>query len=169
MKNGFFRGHGLGNDYIVMDPKELTFKLTDGTLIKVAANSVTGQATITAADDIAMGGQPTIVNKLESVTGADTYEKLTLGENALETKVTDEPGSGTPTDNQGDKVGITITGNGPVQVEGAGADKTDFRGRGKMQGAAPQAETGNRHPVLRQAHHRADCPASCRPLRRLRP
>lgn len=28
MKNGFFRGHGLGNDYVVMDPKELTFKLT---------------------------------------------------------------------------------------------------------------------------------------------
>jgi diaminopimelate epimerase len=28
MKNAFFRGHGLGNDYIVMDPKELTFKLT---------------------------------------------------------------------------------------------------------------------------------------------
>jgi diaminopimelate epimerase len=28
MKNGFFRGHGLGNDYIVMDPKELSFKLT---------------------------------------------------------------------------------------------------------------------------------------------
>ena len=28
MRNGFFRGHGLGNDYIVMDPKELTFKLT---------------------------------------------------------------------------------------------------------------------------------------------
>ncbi|WP_235992993.1 immunoglobulin-like domain-containing protein, partial [Pseudomonas sp. p50(2008)] len=94
---------------------ELTFKLTDGTTITVPANSVTGQATITAADDIAIGGQPTIVNKLESVTGADTYEKLTLGENALETKVTDEPGSGTPTDNQGDKVGITITGNGPVQ------------------------------------------------------
>jgi diaminopimelate epimerase len=28
MKNGFFRGHGLGNDYIVMDPKDLMFKLT---------------------------------------------------------------------------------------------------------------------------------------------
>lgn len=28
MKNGFFRGHGLGNDYLVMNPKELTFKLT---------------------------------------------------------------------------------------------------------------------------------------------
>ena len=28
MKNAFFRGHGLGNDYLVMDPKELGFKLT---------------------------------------------------------------------------------------------------------------------------------------------
>jgi len=28
MKNGFFRGHGLGNDYLVMDPKDLTFRLT---------------------------------------------------------------------------------------------------------------------------------------------
>jgi diaminopimelate epimerase len=28
MKNGFFRGHGLGNDYVVMDPKALSFKLT---------------------------------------------------------------------------------------------------------------------------------------------
>ena len=28
MKNGFFRGHGLGNDYIVVDPKALSFKLT---------------------------------------------------------------------------------------------------------------------------------------------
>ncbi|MFO0774741.1 MAG: diaminopimelate epimerase [Nitrospiraceae bacterium] len=28
MKNGFFRGHGLGNDYIVMDPKELSVRLT---------------------------------------------------------------------------------------------------------------------------------------------
>jgi diaminopimelate epimerase len=28
MKNGFFRGHGLGNDYLVMDPRELSFKLT---------------------------------------------------------------------------------------------------------------------------------------------
>lgn len=28
MKNAFFRGHGLGNDYVVMDPKALSFKLT---------------------------------------------------------------------------------------------------------------------------------------------
>jgi diaminopimelate epimerase len=27
MKNGFFRGHGLGNDYLVMDPRDLTFRL----------------------------------------------------------------------------------------------------------------------------------------------
>jgi diaminopimelate epimerase len=32
MKNGFFRGHGLGNDYVVMDPKELSFKLTPKTV-----------------------------------------------------------------------------------------------------------------------------------------
>ncbi|WP_350649712.1 immunoglobulin-like domain-containing protein, partial [Pseudomonas sp. HY13-MNA-CIBAN-0226] len=93
---------------------ELTFKLTDGTTITVPANSVTGQATITAADDIAIGGQPAIVNKLVSVTGADTYEKLTLGENAVQTTVTDEPTG------QGDAVGITITGNGPV-LENQGA------------------------------------------------
>lgn len=28
MRNGFFRGHGLGNDYLVMDPKNLSFSLT---------------------------------------------------------------------------------------------------------------------------------------------
>jgi diaminopimelate epimerase len=28
MRNGFFRGHGLGNDYLVMDPKDLSFSLT---------------------------------------------------------------------------------------------------------------------------------------------
>ena len=28
MRNGFFKGHGLGNDYIVVDPEELDFKLT---------------------------------------------------------------------------------------------------------------------------------------------
>src|SRR5262245_1451956 len=28
MKNAFFRGHGLGNDYLALDPRYLTFKLT---------------------------------------------------------------------------------------------------------------------------------------------
>lgn len=32
MKNLFFKGHGLGNDYIVLNPKELDFKLTRKTI-----------------------------------------------------------------------------------------------------------------------------------------
>ncbi|WP_350650460.1 immunoglobulin-like domain-containing protein, partial [Pseudomonas sp. HY13-MNA-CIBAN-0226] len=42
------------------------------------------------------------------------YEKLTLGDNAVQTTVTDEPTG------QGDAVGITIVGNGPV-LENQGA------------------------------------------------
>jgi len=30
--NGYFKGHGLGNDYLVMDPAELTFRLTPGNI-----------------------------------------------------------------------------------------------------------------------------------------
>ena len=32
MTNSFFKGHGLGNDYIALDPKQLTFKLTAKTI-----------------------------------------------------------------------------------------------------------------------------------------
>ena len=32
MTNAFFKGHGLGNDYIVVDPKQLTFNLTRKTI-----------------------------------------------------------------------------------------------------------------------------------------
>ncbi len=32
MTNTFFKGHGLGNDYIALDPKQLTFTLTPGTI-----------------------------------------------------------------------------------------------------------------------------------------
>ena len=35
MKNAFFKGHGLGNDYIAMDPAELNFKLTPGNIRKI--------------------------------------------------------------------------------------------------------------------------------------
>ena len=35
MKNGFYKGHGLGNDYLAVDPKELSFKLTPGNIRKV--------------------------------------------------------------------------------------------------------------------------------------
>ena len=35
MKNAFFKGHGLGNDYIAVDPAELDFKLTPGNIRKI--------------------------------------------------------------------------------------------------------------------------------------
>ena len=35
MENGFFKGHGLGNDYLVMDPKGLTFELTPERIEKI--------------------------------------------------------------------------------------------------------------------------------------
>lgn len=35
MENGFFKGHGLGNDYLVMDPKKLTFELTPERIEKI--------------------------------------------------------------------------------------------------------------------------------------
>ncbi|MDH0631092.1 adhesin, partial [Pseudomonas mosselii] len=93
----------------------LTFTLSDGTKVTIPAGSATGTATITAPDDVFVGGQATISNKITGVTGADNFEKLTLGQNEVKTSVTDEPGSGTPgTDNQGDKVSVTIVGNGDV-------------------------------------------------------
>ncbi|HEU4683851.1 MAG TPA: diaminopimelate epimerase [Nitrospira sp.] len=35
MKNAFFRGHGLGNDYLVVDPKELSVKLTPANIERI--------------------------------------------------------------------------------------------------------------------------------------
>nr|WP_219859132.1 immunoglobulin-like domain-containing protein [Pseudomonas entomophila] len=93
----------------------LTFTLTDGTVVKVPAGSTTGTATLVAKDDVYTGGQADIVNKLVSVSGGDTFEKLTLGGETRTTTVTDEPGSGTTgATNQGDKVLVTITSNGDV-------------------------------------------------------
>ncbi|MCH7420981.1 immunoglobulin-like domain-containing protein, partial [Pseudomonas mosselii] len=91
------------------------FTLTDGTKVTIPAGSASGTFTITAPDDVFVGGQPSIVNKIESVAGGDNFEKLTLGDNTITTTVTDEPGTGTPgTDNQGDKVTVTIVGKGDV-------------------------------------------------------
>ncbi|MCG8292703.1 retention module-containing protein, partial [Pseudomonas entomophila] len=69
----------------------LTFTLSDGTKVSIPAGSASGTFTITAKDDVYVGGQPSIVNKIESVTGADNFEKLTLGDNTVTTTVTDEP------------------------------------------------------------------------------
>ncbi|WP_236248040.1 retention module-containing protein, partial [Pseudomonas mosselii] len=99
----------------VTDHNGLTFTLTDGTKVTIPAGSASGTFTITAPDDVFVGGQPSIVNKIESVAGGDNFEKLTLGDNTVTTTVTDEPGTGTPgTDNQGDKVTVTIVGKGDV-------------------------------------------------------
>ena len=35
MGNGYFKGHGLGNEYIVLDPTELTFQLTPGRIARI--------------------------------------------------------------------------------------------------------------------------------------
>ncbi|WP_414860728.1 immunoglobulin-like domain-containing protein, partial [Pseudomonas sp. IT-P176] len=58
----------------------LVFTLSDGTKITVPANGTSASATVTAKDDIFAGGQAPIVNKLVSVTGAENFEKLTLGD-----------------------------------------------------------------------------------------
>ncbi|TFF33461.1 immunoglobulin-like domain-containing protein, partial [Pseudomonas sp. RIT623] len=104
-------GQGLS----VVGHNGLTFTLTDGTKVTIPAGSATGTITVNAPDDVFVGGQPTIVNKLEGVTGADNFEKLTLGKEEVKTEVTDEPGTGTPgTGNEGDKVTVTIVSRGDV-------------------------------------------------------
>ncbi|MBF8753523.1 immunoglobulin-like domain-containing protein, partial [Pseudomonas guariconensis] len=93
----------------------LVFKLTDGTEVTIPAGSASGSITVKAPDDVFTGGQPTITNKLESVEGGDKFEKLTLDDQSVSTKITDEPGSGTPgTGNEGDKFEITIVSKGDV-------------------------------------------------------
>ncbi|MBC3468846.1 type I secretion C-terminal target domain-containing protein, partial [Pseudomonas sp. RW10S2] len=64
--------------------------------------------TITAKDDVYVGGQAPIVNKIESVTGGDNFEKLTLGSNTVTTTVTDEPSG------QGDLTTVGISGDTSV-------------------------------------------------------
>ena len=35
MENGFFKGHGLGNEYVVLDPAELTFTMTPSRIARI--------------------------------------------------------------------------------------------------------------------------------------
>ncbi|HGY9628147.1 TPA: immunoglobulin-like domain-containing protein, partial [Pseudomonas putida] len=92
----------------------LEFTLSDGAKVSIPAGSASGSITVKAPDDVFTGGQPTITNKLESVEGGDKFEKLTLGENSVSTDITDEPGSGTNTGNEGDKFEVTIVSKGDV-------------------------------------------------------
>ncbi|WP_418949300.1 immunoglobulin-like domain-containing protein, partial [Pseudomonas fulva] len=93
---------------------ELYFHLKDGTTVVVPANSTVGSATATAPDNVYVGTNPAVVNSIESVSGADAwkFEQLTLDKTQVSTEVTDEPGSGTPgNDNQGDLVLVNIVAN----------------------------------------------------------
>ncbi|KQV11152.1 type I secretion protein [Pseudomonas sp. Root329] len=105
----------------------LTFKLTDGTIVTVPANSTSGSATVVTKDDVYTGGQTSLVNKLESVTGSDNFEKLTLNDAKLTTTVTDEPSgqgeqttlgiSGATSVNEGQAAHYTLTLSNTAQTE----------------------------------------------------
>ncbi|SPO58571.1 retention module-containing protein [Pseudomonas inefficax] len=74
----------------------LYFTLSDGkTVIEVPANSTTGSITVTAPDNVYIGANPSVVNAIDSVSGADVwkFEKLTLDKTEVSTTVTDEPGT----------------------------------------------------------------------------
>ncbi|MHC5129452.1 retention module-containing protein, partial [Pseudomonas inefficax] len=74
----------------------LYFTLSDGkTVVEVPANSTTGSITVTAPDNVYMGANPSVVNAIDSVSGADVwkFEKLTLDKTEVSTTVTDEPGT----------------------------------------------------------------------------
>ncbi|MEC4563222.1 retention module-containing protein, partial [Pseudomonas inefficax] len=74
----------------------LYFTLSDGkTVIEVPANSTTGSITVAAPDNVYMGANPSVVNAIDSVSGADVwkFEKLTLDKTEVSTTVTDEPGT----------------------------------------------------------------------------
>ncbi|WP_371856257.1 immunoglobulin-like domain-containing protein, partial [Pseudomonas sp. Irchel 3E20] len=86
----------------------LTFTLSDGTKINVKAGETTGTAVVQTTNDVFTGGQPSLVNKLVGVEGADDFEKLTLDPKEHTTTVTDQPTG------EGDKVTVSITGDGPV-------------------------------------------------------
>jgi len=93
---------------------ELTFTLDNGKTITIKSGETSGSVTVTAGDDVYSGGQKDLNVKLTGVSGGDNFEKLTLAGDVT-TNGTDEPGSGTPgEDNQGDKVSVTIVSNGDV-------------------------------------------------------
>ena len=78
-------------------------------------------------DDVYTGGQTSLVNKLESVTGSDNFEKLTLNDAKLTTTVTDEPSgqgeqttlgiSGATSVNEGQAAHYTLTLSNTAQTE----------------------------------------------------
>ncbi|WP_409273470.1 immunoglobulin-like domain-containing protein, partial [Pseudomonas sp. KCJK9111] len=93
----------------------LTFTLDDGkTTITIPANGTTGSVTVIAPDNVYIGANDPVVKSIAAVSGPDVwkFEQLTLDKTPVSTAVTDEPGSGTPgNDNQGDLVLVNIVAN----------------------------------------------------------
>ncbi|MFM5128643.1 immunoglobulin-like domain-containing protein, partial [Aeromonas veronii] len=86
----------------------LSFTLSNGQTITLAAGQTSGSVTVTAGDDVYVGGQKDLSATLTGVSGGDKFEQLTLGKETVTTEVTDEP------DGKGDKVSVTIESNGDV-------------------------------------------------------
>ncbi|WP_331272614.1 immunoglobulin-like domain-containing protein [Vreelandella piezotolerans] len=100
----------------------LEFRLADGSTVTIAAGQLSGSTTVTAADDAFVGGQDTLVNRIDAVlNNSDSeFENLVTAGNTSVT-VTDEPGTtpGNPGDpgtpNGGDGITVSIV-----------ADKAEF-------------------------------------------
>ncbi len=69
----------------------LSFTLSNGQTITIAAGQTSGSVTVTAGDDVYVGGQKDLSATLTGVSGGDKFEQLTLGKETVTTKVTDEP------------------------------------------------------------------------------
>ncbi|MEH0876517.1 type I secretion C-terminal target domain-containing protein [Pectobacterium cacticida] len=90
------------------------FELANGEVVEIAAGQTSGSVTITAPDDVFVGGQPAIENHIKGVldNSDSEFEQLnTTGTTRV--AVTDEPGTpGNPgepgTPNAGDKVTLTL-------------------------------------------------------------
>ncbi|WP_421226393.1 immunoglobulin-like domain-containing protein [Aeromonas jandaei] len=79
------------NGLLVSGHNGLSFTLSNGQTITIAAGQTSGSVSVTAGDDIYTGGQADLIAKLTGVSGADKFEQLTLGKEAVTTTVTDEP------------------------------------------------------------------------------
>ncbi|MBL0590826.1 retention module-containing protein [Aeromonas veronii] len=88
--------------------KGLSFTLSNGQSITIAAGQTSGSVKLTAGDDVYSGGQKDLNVKLTGVSGGDDFEKLTLGKETVTTTVTDEPNG------EGDKATVLLSGPASV-------------------------------------------------------
>ncbi|KAI2668984.1 immunoglobulin-like domain-containing protein, partial [Pseudomonas sp. TNT3] len=86
----------------------LTFTLTDGTVINVAANQTSGSKEVAIADNLYVDQPIVVENQLTGVTGTNNYENLVLGTDKTSVTITDEPNG------DGNLVTVGIAANGDV-------------------------------------------------------